>query len=90
MKLDGKFYGVVVKNKDQSVVPPDQWMVFLAKDDAVPATLAFYEEECRRLGAGPDQVAAVRAMRVRVAAWREDNPGLCKVPDVQPGEIVNS
>jgi hypothetical protein len=31
MKLDGKFYGVVIRNKDQSVVPPDQWVVFLAK-----------------------------------------------------------
>jgi hypothetical protein len=31
MKLDGKFHGVIVKNKDQSIVPQDQWTVFLAE-----------------------------------------------------------
>ncbi len=87
MKLDGKFHGVVVKNKDGSIVPQDQWMVFLAKDDAVPATLLFYEEECRRRGAAPAQLAAVAAMRVRVDEWRAAHPDLCKTPDVQDGEI---
>ena len=38
-KLDAKFYGVIVKNKDESIVPQDQYMVFLAKDAAVVAML---------------------------------------------------
>jgi hypothetical protein len=87
MKLDGKFHGVVVKNKDGSVVPQDQWMVFLAKDNAVPATLAFYQAECERLGAEPAQIEAVRAMRDRVDEWRRENPHLLKTPDVQTGEL---
>lgn len=87
MKLDGKFHGIVVKNKDQSVVPQDEWMVFLAKDNAVPSTLRFYLSECVRLGAGADQIRAVEEMIGRVDAWRASHPGKLKVPDVAPGEI---
>lgn len=89
-KLDGKFHGLIAKNKDGSVVPQDQWMVFLAKDNAVPATLLFYEEECKRQGAAQAQLDAVEEMRMRVLAWREAHPDLCKVPDVQAGEIVSA
>lgn len=88
MRLDHKFHGVVVKNKNGIVVSPDQWMVFLAKDNAVPATLAFYEQECSRQGAEPAQIEAVRAMRQRVDEWRKAHPELCKAPDVEPGELL--
>lgn len=87
MKLDGKFHGIIAKNKDGTIVPQDQWMCFLAKDNAVPATLEFYYEECKRQGAALDQLNAVKAMIERVTAWRAANPKLCKVPDVQAGEL---
>lgn len=87
MKLDGKFHGIIAKNKDGTVVPQDQWMVLLAKDNAVPATLDFYLLECRRQGAAPEQLDAVIAMIDRVRAWRAANPTLCKIPDVQTGEL---
>jgi hypothetical protein len=87
-KLDGKFHGVIVKNKDQSVVPQDQWVVFLAKDNAFPATLKFYREECERQGALPGQLSAVDDMIDRVTTWRRENPSLCKTPDVRSGEII--
>lgn len=87
MKLDGKFHGVIVKNKDQSIVPQDQWMVFLAKDNAFPATLAFYREECLRQGASREQVRAVEDLCERVGQWRREHPELCKTPDVNPGEL---
>ena len=87
MKLDAKFHGVIIKNKDGSVVAQDQWMVFLAKDNAVPATLEFYEYECIRQGAAQEQIEAVRAMRSRLETWRLENPQFCKVPDVQHGEL---
>lgn len=86
-KLDGKFHGVIVKNKDGSIVPQDQWIVFLVKDNAVPAMLDFYYEECKRQGALDDQLDAVREMINRADEWRNKNPGLCKTPDVEPGEI---
>jgi hypothetical protein len=88
MKLDGKFHGIIAKNKDGSIVPQDQWMVFLAKDNAVPATLNFYMEECMRQGAADEQLHAVAAMIERVAEWRRAHPELCKVPDVQAGELT--
>ena len=88
MKLDGKFHGIIAKNKDGSVVPQDQWMCFLAKDNAVPATLDFYLKECQRLGAAQSQLDAVSAMIGRVQEWRVANPELCKVPDVQTGELA--
>lgn len=87
-KLDGKFHGVIVKNKDQSIVPQDQWVVFLAKDNAFPATLRFYKAECQRLGVGMDQLQAVDDMICRLEQWRAENKKLCKVLDVQLGEIV--
>lgn len=87
-KFDGKFHGIIVKNKDGSVVPQDQWMVFLIKDDAFPATLRFYRAECERQEAGPEQLKAVDEAIERMDLWRERNAHLCKTPDVQPGEIV--
>lgn len=87
MKLDGKFHGVIVKNKDGSIVPQDQWVVFLAKDDAFPATLHFYRSECARVGASVEQLRAVDDMITRVEDWRRQHPELCKTPDVNPGEI---
>lgn len=86
-KLDLKFHGLVLKNKDESVVPEDQWMVFLAKDDAVPAMLDTYLAECIRLGAAQPQIDAVRELILRVHEWRALNPTLLKTPDVDPGEL---
>lgn len=87
MKLDGKFHGVIVKNKDGSVVPQDQWMCFLAKDNAVPSMLDGYLASCEALGAGARQLESVRDMIDRVDKWRRENPDLCKTPDTDQGEI---
>jgi hypothetical protein len=87
MKLDAKFHGVIVKNKNGTIVQPDEWIVFLAKDNAVPATLAFYQAECIRQGAAQEQVQAVNDLRLRVEAWRAAHADQCHVPDVHPGEL---
>ncbi len=87
-KMDGKFHGVIVKNKNQSIVPQDQWMVFLAKDNAVPVMLNAYYMECEKLGASMEQLEAIADLIIRVREWRKANPDKCKVPDVQPGEIT--
>ena len=43
--------GVIRKVKDGSIVPDDQYMVFLAKDQAFYPTLLFYRDRCVALGA---------------------------------------
>lgn len=85
-KLDGKFHGIIACDKDCEIVPPDQFVVFLAKDNAFPATLDFYRDECMRIGAGAEQLAAVDRLRTRVAMWRDNHAAECKIPDALPGE----
>lgn len=80
-KLDGKFHGIIVKNKDGSIAPQDQWMCFLFM-------LGAYREESIRIGAKPEQIAAVESMIARVRAWRSANPDKCKVPDIAAGEEI--
>ncbi len=55
-KLDGKFYGAVFRHKDDSLVDPQDYVVFLARDKAFLPTLQFYREECERQGAAQAQV----------------------------------
>lgn len=86
-KLDKKFTGQVFKVKDGSVVPHDQWLVFLAKDTAFANTLPTYLAECKKLGADSKQIEMVEAMIRHVAAWRALYPDLCKTPDAI-GELV--
>lgn len=82
-KLDAKFYGLLRKVKNDEVVMDGEWMVFLAKDNAFPATLDFYRKECVRLGADADQIAAIDRVVQRVREWRRDNPHRLKVPDAR-------
>ncbi len=86
--LDAKFYGTVLKVKNDEPVHADEFVVFLAKDNAFPATLQFYRDECIRLGADPEQVQAVNRMMDRLEAWRKANPDRLKVPDAA-GEKLN-
>jgi hypothetical protein len=87
-KLDAKFYGTIRKVKDDTVVPEDQWMVFLAKDNAFPPTLQFYYEECVRLGADAEHLAAVERTISRVKVWREVNQSKLKVPDAKGEKLL--
>ena len=80
-KLDAKFYGHIFKAKDNSHVDEDEWCVFLAKDNAFANVLPMYLEECIRLGADEEQVAAVQRMIGRLHTWRTNNPDRIKVPD---------
>ena len=61
--------------------------MFLAKDNAFPATAAFYRQECERLGADAEQLAAVDRLIGRLMQWRYDNPHRLKVPDAR-GEAL--
>jgi hypothetical protein len=87
-KLDAKFSGVIFKVKDGSIVPDDEYMVFLAKDNAFLPTLKFYREECIRLGADNDHIAAVDRTIHRAEHWRENNQHRLKVPDATGEKLV--
>ena len=88
MKLDAKFYGEIHKVKDDSLLPEDEYVVFLAKDNAFPATVAFYRAECERLGADAEHLASVDRMIERLTKWRADNPHRLKVPDAKGEKLA--
>jgi hypothetical protein len=87
-KLDAKFSGVIFKIKDGSIVTDDEYVVFLAKDAAFWNTLNFYYEECKRLGADKEQLAAVSRMLERLRTWRDANHNRIKVPDAKGERLV--
>jgi hypothetical protein len=84
--LDGKAYGVLFRSEDNSVIPPDEFIVFRPHDNALLPTLEFYYKKCEQLGAEPLQLNAIAALMGKVSAWREQHPDRCKVADVKPGE----
>lgn len=88
MKLDAKFYGEIRKVKDDTIVPEDQYMVFLAKDNAFPDTLDFYLKECMRLGADIEHLGAVQRTIERLVMWRSANKDKLKVPDAKDEKLV--
>jgi hypothetical protein len=85
-RLDDKVHGVLFRNKDNTYVPPDEYIVFRPQDNALPATLEFYRGECIRLGCAAPQMAALDQLIERVAAWRRAHPERLKLADVEPGE----
>ena len=87
-KLDAKFSGVIFKVKDGTIVPDDEYMVFLAKDQAFLPTLKFYRDECMRLHADDEHIAAVERTIDRLIKWREDNQSRLKVPDAKGEKLV--
>lgn len=88
-KLDLKFYGQICKVKDDTLVPPDEWMCFLTKDNAFALTLPFYRAKCEELGADAEQLAAVDLTIERLNAWRAANPERLKVPDAKGEKLFD-
>lgn len=85
-KLDDKVSGVLHRDKDGSFIPPDEYVVFRPQDNAFPATLRFYREECSRIGCDAAQLVALDNLIARVDAWRAAHPDRLKLADVEPGE----
>lgn len=86
-KLDGKFYGRIFREEDNTEVSADSFIVFLAKDRALIPTLEFYRTQCELLGCDIAQLAAVNDLLCRVQRWQSDHPEQMKLPDVEPNEI---
>jgi hypothetical protein len=87
-KLDAKFSGVIFKIKDGSIVPDDEYVVFLVKDNAFAETLPTYRQKCIELGADREQIEAVDRMIERAEAWRRANPSRLKTPDAKGERLV--
>jgi hypothetical protein len=87
-KLDAKFSGVIFKIKDGSIIPDDEYVVFLASDSAFAATLPTYIEKCRELGADKEQIAAVERLMARLDMWRANNQHRLKVPDAKGEKLL--
>lgn len=87
-KLDAKFSGVIFKIKDGTIVPDDEYVVFLVKDNAFARILPMYRQICMDLGADAEQLSAVDRMIARAIAWREANPDRLKVPDAKGERLV--
>ncbi len=88
-KLDSKFYGTIRKAKDDSIVPEDEWMCFLAKDNAFALTLPLYRQKCIELGCDADQLAAIDRGIARLLAWRNANPDRLKAPDAKDEKLLD-
>lgn len=88
-KMDAKFYGEIRKVKNDEVVPDDQWICFLAKDDAFAAILSQYYHKCIELRCDEQQLQAVRRMMERVFTWRVNNADKCKVPDAAGEKLLD-
>lgn len=84
-KIDRKFIITAFHATKNTRYTEDDSILMLAKDDAVVPTLRFYLEECKRQGAGPAQIQAVKLLIWRVERWRAENAIVCKVPDVDEG-----
>lgn len=87
-KLDAKFYGEIRKVKDDSLVPDDEYVVFLAKDTAFANILPQYLQECINLGADKEQLEAVVRMIDRLKVWRAANQQRLKVPDAEGEKLL--
>lgn len=88
MKMDAKFYGELRKAKDDSIVPEDEWVAFLVKDNAFNAVLPQYLEECKRRGCDAEQIASVERMIARVAEWRASHIDRLKDPDAHDEKLL--
>lgn len=85
-KLDDKVHGILFRDKNNEVIPPDEFVVFRPQDNAFPRTLEFYRGECIRLGCDMAQITALDNLITRVSQWRKNHPSRLKLADVEPGE----
>lgn len=88
-KLDAKFYGEIRKIKDDSVVPDDEYVVFLAKDNAFFSAAHYYRDMCVKLGCDQEQINAVDRMLARLIAWRDANLDRLKDPDAAGEKLLD-
>lgn len=87
-KLDKKFYGRIFKVKDSTLVPDDQYVVFLAKDNAFAKLIEQYPQICEELGCDAKQVEMAKQVVENVKRWRGEHEDLCKNPDAEGERVI--
>lgn len=80
--IDRKFVILAVSKEHDHQHTHFDSVLFLTKDAALPATLAFYKEECARLGAADEQLLGTDLLLKRVQEWQRRHAALLKVADV--------
>ena len=81
--IDRKYTGIITK-ADGTVV--HDYIVFRAQDKAVPATLYFYIEECRKLGATDFHIQTLLALRDRIVTYQIEHGA--KIPDTFEQDLI--
>ena len=88
-KLDKKFYGTIYKVKDDTALTPDEYVVFLAKDNAFAAILPMYKAKCIEMGCDKEQIAAVDQLIHNVNEWRNHHIDKLKNPDAHGEKLLD-
>jgi hypothetical protein len=68
-----KYHGIIAKTSTGQIIPPDDYLIFMKKDDAVPAMLTTYYEKCNELGCDDDHLEWVADQVYNLRHWREQN-----------------
>lgn len=89
-KLDGKFYGAVFRHKDDTLVDPQDYVIFLARDIAFRPVLEYYLRECEQRGCAQPQLDAIKELISRLVARQVvlTANNQMKLSDVDKGELA--
>jgi hypothetical protein len=82
--IDRKFTIMARSIESGNIYTDFDGVLFLAKDNAFPATLRFYREECVRQGCAPEQLRGIDLLIERVDRYRASNPEKLKIADIDP------
>ncbi len=83
-KLDGKFHGLIRRDDTLDLVPPTEYVVFMAYDDMLPLMLEDYYRRCLEISCEKEHLAKIRELQQRVKVWRRNNVNRCKKPGSKP------
>lgn len=84
-QVDRKYDGRLIKVASGEEV--DDFIVFRARDNAVPHVLAMYKVLCKSMGCDVEHLQAIDNLLDNVENWRSHNPGLCQVPTTRLSEL---
>lgn len=81
LKYDGSIRKVATGEKVTDFV------VFRARDNALPQILRIYRTVCEAMGCDEQHLQSVTVLLENVEKWRFQNPGECHPPDTKLSEL---